>query len=62
MNGESLHPQTETMAVIHNIRHTTPGAIAMCAVLVSLTVDINLVPNTPVRHVGHCRLMRHFKK
>lgn len=36
MNGESIHPQTETMARIHNIHHITPGAIAMCAVLVSL--------------------------
>jgi hypothetical protein len=34
MNGESLHPQTETMAQIHEIRNITPGAIATCGVLV----------------------------
>lgn len=34
MDGEVIHPQTETMAVIHNIRNITPGAIALCAILV----------------------------
>src|ERR1700678_3320736 len=34
MNGETVHPQTETMARIHNIRNITPGAIATCSVLV----------------------------
>lgn len=34
MSGESIHPQTETMAGIHNIRNITPGAIATCAILV----------------------------
>jgi|ERR1700678_317259 hypothetical protein len=34
MNGESHHPQTETMAQIHEIRNITPGAIATCGVLV----------------------------
>lgn len=34
MNGESLYPQTETMAQIHEIRNITPGAIATCGVLV----------------------------
>lgn len=33
MNGQSLHPQTETMAHIHNIRNITPGAIATCGML-----------------------------
>ena len=34
MSGELIHPQTETMAGIHNIRNITPGAIATCAILV----------------------------
>jgi len=34
MNGELLHPQTETMAQIHDIRNITPGAIATCGILV----------------------------
>jgi hypothetical protein len=34
MNGELLHPQTETMAQIHEIRNITPGAIALCGILV----------------------------
>jgi hypothetical protein len=34
MNGELLHPQTETMAQIHEIRNITPGAIAICGILV----------------------------
>lgn len=34
MSGESIHPQTETMAGIHNIRSITLGAIATCAILV----------------------------
>ena len=34
MNGESLHPQTETMAQIHEIRSITLGTIATCGVLV----------------------------
>src|ERR1700678_608784 len=34
MNGETVYPQTETMARIHNIRNITPGAIATCSVLV----------------------------
>ena len=35
MNGESHHPQTETMAQIPNeIHNITPGAIATCGVLV----------------------------
>lgn len=34
MTGELVHPQTETMAGIHNIRNITPGAIATCAILV----------------------------
>jgi hypothetical protein len=34
MSGESIHPQTETMASIHNVRNITPGAIATCAILV----------------------------
>jgi hypothetical protein len=34
MSGETVYPQTETMARIHNIRNITPGAIATCSVLV----------------------------
>ena len=34
MNGKLIHPQTETMAQIHEIRNITPGAIAICGVLV----------------------------
>jgi hypothetical protein len=34
MSGESIQPQTETMASIHNVRNITPGAIATCAILV----------------------------
>ena len=34
MSGESIQPQTETMAGIHSIRNITPGAIATCAILV----------------------------
>ena len=34
MNGETFHPQTETMARIHSICNITPGAIAACSVLV----------------------------
>ena len=34
MDGKLLHPQTETMAQIHDIRNITPGTIATCGILV----------------------------
>jgi hypothetical protein len=36
MNGCQSNPKTDTMARKHGIRHTTPGAITGCAVLVCI--------------------------
>jgi hypothetical protein len=34
LGNTRYHPQTETIGRIHGIRNTTPGAIAICAILV----------------------------
>jgi hypothetical protein len=34
LGNTTYYPQTETIARIHSIRNTTPGAIATCAILV----------------------------
>ncbi len=67
MNGESMNPQTETMASIHHIRNITPGAIATCAVLVcSCHLIISIVNLSYLtlfaRLVGHSQLTMLFRK
>jgi hypothetical protein len=64
MNGELLHPQTKTMAQIHEIRNITPGTIAVCGILVryfcfiEVSVFITLIP----RLAGRFQVTILFKK
>ncbi|KAF8809195.1 hypothetical protein BYT27DRAFT_7241272 [Phlegmacium glaucopus] len=56
MNGESFHPQAETMARIHNIRNITPGAIATCGILARWALS----GDETLQEVGSSTSIRYF--
>jgi len=56
MNGELLHPQTETMAQIHEIRNITPGAIAICGILARWALS----SDETLQEVGSSTGIRYF--
>jgi hypothetical protein len=63
MDGESFHPQAETMARIHNIRNITPSVIATCGILVRYThTDNPAVLTLSLRLAGRFQVMKLFKK